>query len=277
MMTDKMKLFFDHFIRHGHNHTDFPEESIQMREGLIFSELLDIEHKLPHSLIGHKQLNLLSRELAEIAIVVQGFAINHLKLHPSNDMLVQNINDAKPSDEVRHKNIKSTATNLEIGSSTDLLQRLVKKLWVNGIKQESIILIIGNEKVPIPKELRFKTVASLLLRLKRLSIERKVAAHEQLKSSRNQLYTAVEQCVGQYIQSFNNDTTDYWISQATPFITAIVLVVAGYLQKVDDYNPGIKRMEMKKYCSYQEILDMNVSQAKINYASGISSFDLPVN
>jgi len=272
-MTDKAKLYFDLFIRHGYNKTEFSEESIQIREGLIVLELLEIEHTLPHSLRNQKSLNILSRELAEISIVVQGFAIHRFKLYPSKEMLVLNT-----VYEVGHKNnIRLNTSDLEIGRSIDFLRRLIKTLWVNGVKQESISLIIGNEKVPIPKELRFKTVASLLLRLKRLSVERKVAAHEQLKSSRNQLYHGVEQSVGQYIQSFNNGATDHLISHGTPIVTAIVLMAAGYLQKVDDYNPGVETMEMKKYCSYREILNMNVSQAKIKYASGISSFDLPVN
>jgi hypothetical protein len=248
-----------------------------MREGLIILELLDIEHKLPHPLKGQRPLTLLSRELAEIAIVVQGFAIHYFDLAPAKEMLVHDVVKAKPNDDVRHRNIRQTATDPEIGSSTDLLRGLMKKLWVNGIKQESISLIIGNEKVPVPKELRFKTVASLLLRLKRLSVERKVAAHEQLKSSRNQLFNAVEQSVGQYIQSLNNNPIDHRISKAASFITAIVLMAAGYLQTVDDFKPCSKPIQREKYYSYQEIRAMQLAYEKRKCTSDIRLSDLPVN
>ncbi len=220
----------------------------------------------------------MSRELAEIAIVVQGFAINHLNLHPSNEMLVPNMSVAKPGDDVRYtKILNRLQPTLKSEVQPDFLGRLIKRLWVNGIKQESISLIIGNEKVPVPKELRFKTVASLLLRLKRLNIERKVAAREQMKSVRKQLFIAVEQSVDQYVQSLNFDPTEHQTSQSAPFITAIVLLAAGYLKTVDDYQPSNKKIETTKYCTYREIMNMQRAKTKMKFALDIRSFDLPLN
>jgi hypothetical protein len=162
-MTDKAKLYFDHFIKHGFNHADFPEESIREIDTLIFHELMAVKHKLPRQLRKQTEPKIFARELAEIAIVVQGYAIHHFKLHPANEMFIQNTNGPKPNDEIKHKNIRWTATDLEIQSSIVFLRGLIKKLWVNGIKQESVSLIIGNNEIPVPKELRFQTAASLLL------------------------------------------------------------------------------------------------------------------
>jgi hypothetical protein len=272
-MTDKAKFYFFYFIKNGYNHTEFPEESIQMREGLIHLELLNIEHKLPHPLRGQRRLNLLSRELAEISIVVQGYAIHHFQLYPSKDMLVFNT-----VYEVRHKNnIRLTAADLEIESSIAFLRGLIKKLSVNKIKQELISLTIGDDRIPVPMTLRFQTVASLFLRLKRLSDGRKVAAFEQMESIRKQFFDVVEQTVSQYLQGLKRDPTDHRIFKAAPLITAIILLASGYLQTVDDYKPSNKRIKLTKYCSYREIMDMLNSWVKMKSAQEILSLDLPIN
>jgi len=276
-MTDKAKLYFDYFIRHGYNHIEFPEESIQMREGLIILELLDIENKLPHPLKGQKPLTWLSRELAEISIVVQGFAIHYFDLSPAKEMLVLNVGKIRRNAEVRHKRITQTGIDPETDNSVVFLRGLIKKLWVKGIKQESISLIIGDDSVPVPRELRFQTVASFLLRLERLTIARTVAAREQKKSIRKQLFIAVEQSVGKYIQSLNNEPTNNRISIIAPLIAAIVLMAAGFQQTVDDYKPNNKIANKGKYYSYQEIRAMQLAHARMRCTTNVLLSDLPFN
>ncbi len=192
-------------------------------------------------------------------------------------MLVLNVAKAKRNDDVSRKNIRQTGIDPETDNSVVFLRGLIKKLWVNGIKQEAISLIIGDDRVPVPKELRFQTVASFLLRLERLTKERKLAAREQMKLIRKQLFMAVEQSVGQYIQSLNLNPTDHRISVATSFITTIVLMAAGYLQTVDDYKPGNKIAHKKKYYSYQEIRALKHAYTKTKCTCDIRLPDLQVN
>jgi hypothetical protein len=280
-MTEGAKLYLSKFIKHGFNHLNFSEESIQLRQSLIMPEILKMKHKLPDKLNDEKLLKSFVRDLAEAAIAVQGFAVKTLKVTPYRDLLIsdsdfvtqgglfQNVKPPQinwnPGDSRIDKSISILREKLR---TKDLMPQPGSKLKdrVEFLKNRNnalkIDLCIGSDQIFFPSSLGAEFISNLMRQLETYRIKKTKKADKDSKKFRNVLFQAVNVSISRYMQKSVLKLDKEKIPTKAEFLVAsLVLMAAGYLPSAEDYakKPIIKA---NKKPSKKETLEHRVSQDK---------------
>jgi hypothetical protein len=291
-MTEKAKLCFNKFIKYGYNHLDFTEESIKSREVYILPELFKIQKKLPTELNGDLQIQILARDLSELAIALQGFAITNLRLAPSREMLVRNVNGKQASSlfpEPEKPRLYWDPGNPQVDLEISYLRSLCtgKRSDKNALK-----IYFGQHEVFLPQQTSDGLVESIIRYLEDYKLRRRKLRCEQRPIYRNMLFKMVDLNIAWYIQEGLLNNSALVPEQLLSLIAAIVLVAAGYLitpvdyegqKRVKDYRPCLDKEHLSKtgerkktskarYYTYHEILNIQFSQIKKWSTMNLGSF-----
>ncbi|MBL7839376.1 MAG: hypothetical protein JNJ75_04485 [Cyclobacteriaceae bacterium] len=245
--------FFQKFVKYGTGNLSISKRSILIRKRLILSCLQIIEDRLPQVLQGESNLDQLSNELAEVAIVIQAFAIRNFGLTPNPEFL------AKENKSLQFENPHMEYGVLSsFGVGTNNLSRVIAKcVSIRKKKFESMHLQVDQVKLGIPSAIQSQLIDFIQKSLERLKREEGLKTALRKELSFSNFIHIVASNVSRYIQkahlgypSFNGKP-----SQNELMISSFVLMAAGYLPSPAEYE---KRKTVK---DYRNVLDREYLEA----------------